>query len=81
MCSRLFAHLLCVCPAERAQLRLHLPKDVPTKKQLDAQLDEYMSLSKSRLDEQLDDYMSMSKSRLDAQLDEYMSMVGQTHWG
>lgn len=56
--------------------------DVPTKKQLDAQLDEYMSMSKSRLDKELDDYMSMSRSRLDAQLDEYMSMVGQTdlHW-
>ncbi|XP_068586083.1 chromatin target of PRMT1 protein-like isoform X2 [Cebidichthys violaceus] len=38
---------------------------VPTKQQLDAQLDEYMSTS---------------RSRLDAQLDEYMSMAGQTHW-
>ncbi|XP_078100432.1 uncharacterized protein LOC144513276 [Sander vitreus] len=54
---------------------------VPTRKQLDAQLDEYMSLSRSRLDKQLDDYMSMSKSRLDAQLDEYMSMAGETPWG
>ncbi|XP_071324815.1 uncharacterized protein [Trachinotus anak] len=52
--------------------------DLPTKRQLDAQLDEYMSLSKSRLDKQLDDYMSMSRSRLDAQLDEYMSMAGET---
>ncbi|KAM7421729.1 hypothetical protein PAMA_015734 [Pampus argenteus] len=55
---------------------------VPTKKQLDAQLDAYMSMSRSRLDEQLDDYMSMSRSRLDAELDEYMSMAGQAplHW-
>ncbi|XP_044062699.1 chromatin target of PRMT1 protein-like isoform X2 [Siniperca chuatsi] len=59
-----------------------LSKDhVPTKKQLDAQLDEYMSLSKSRLDAQLDDYMSMSRSRLDAELDEYMSMAGQAAEG
>ncbi|XP_035862428.1 chromatin target of PRMT1 protein-like isoform X2 [Sander lucioperca] len=60
----------------RGQSKCH----VPTRKQLDAQLDEYMSMSKSRLDKQLDDYMSMSKSRLDAQLDEYMSMAGQTPW-
>ncbi|XP_023249451.1 uncharacterized protein LOC111644721 [Seriola lalandi dorsalis] len=52
--------------------------DVPTKRQLDKQLDEYMSISKNRLDKQLDRYMSMSRSRLDAQLDEYMSMVGET---
>ncbi|XP_035527350.1 chromatin target of PRMT1 protein-like [Morone saxatilis] len=78
--------------AGRTQLSLHLQRggatasrgrgqskvNVPTRKQLDAQLDEYMSMSKSRLDKQLDDYMSMSKSRLDAQLDEYMSMAGQT---
>ncbi|KAK9516005.1 hypothetical protein VZT92_025322 [Zoarces viviparus] len=58
-----------------------LSKDhVPTKQQLDAQLDEYMSTSRSRLDKQLDKYMSMSRSRLDKQLDEYMSMAGQTHW-
>ncbi|XP_034409915.1 uncharacterized protein LOC117745589 [Cyclopterus lumpus] len=37
--------------------------------------------TKEHLDAQLDEYMSMSKSRLDAQLDEYMSMAGQTHWG
>ncbi|XP_074540144.1 uncharacterized protein LOC141801119 isoform X2 [Halichoeres trimaculatus] len=49
----------------------------PTRKQLDAELDKYMSLSKRRLDQQLDEYMSKSKSRLDAQLDEYMSMAGQ----
>ncbi|KAE8289391.1 hypothetical protein D5F01_LYC13280 [Larimichthys crocea] len=54
-------------------------RDVPTRKQLDAQLDRYMSTSKRRLDQQLDDYMSMSRSRLDAELDEYMSMAGQTH--
>ncbi|CAI5661457.1 unnamed protein product [Oreochromis niloticus] len=52
-------------------------KAVPTKKQLDAELDDYMSMSRSRLDKQLDDYMSMSRSRLDAELDEYMSMAGQ----
>nr|XP_046256589.1 uncharacterized protein LOC124065341 [Scatophagus argus] len=51
--------------------------DAPTKKQLDAQLDDYMSMSKSRLDKELDDYMSMSRRCLDAQLDEYMSMAGQ----
>lgn len=80
----------CLCLLE--QLRQHLRRgrfgaskgrsrsrrDVPTRKQLDAQLDEYMSLSKSRLDQQLDDYMSMSRQRLDAELDEYMSMAGET---
>ncbi|XP_041798876.1 chromatin target of PRMT1 protein-like [Chelmon rostratus] len=35
-------------------------KIIPTKKQLDAQLDEYMSKSKSHLDAQLDEYMSMA---------------------
>ncbi|XP_073322940.1 uncharacterized protein [Pagrus major] len=78
--------------AGRTQLGVHLQRggatasggrvrskaDVPTKKQLDTQLDEYMSMSRSRLDRQLDDYMSLSKSRLDAQLDEYMSMAGRT---
>ncbi|XP_067456324.1 chromatin target of PRMT1 protein-like [Thunnus thynnus] len=56
--------------------------EAPTRKQLDAQLDEYMSTSRSRLDKQLEDYMSLSRSRLDAELDEYMSMAGQTplHW-
>nr|XP_057908718.1 uncharacterized protein LOC131105040 [Doryrhamphus excisus] len=49
---------------------------VLTKKELDAQLDEYMSKSKSRLDAQLDEYMSKSKSRLDADLDEYMALAG-----
>ncbi|XP_017259827.1 uncharacterized protein LOC108228733 [Kryptolebias marmoratus] len=53
-------------------------KNVPTKKQLDAQLDEYMSLSRSRLDQDLDDYMSMSRRHLDAQLDDYMLMAGQS---
>lgn len=52
-------------------------KAVPTKKQLDAELDDYMSMCRSRLDKQLDDYMSTSRSRLDAELDEYMSMAGQ----
>ncbi|XP_051921645.1 uncharacterized protein LOC127600843 isoform X2 [Hippocampus zosterae] len=45
----------------------------PTKKRLDAQLDNYMSKSKKRLDAQLDDYMAKSKKRLDADLDEYMA--------
>ncbi|XP_036930433.1 chromatin target of PRMT1 protein-like isoform X1 [Acanthopagrus latus] len=58
--------------------RVQIKADVPTKKQLDAQLDQYMSASRSRLDAQLDEYMSLSKSRLDAQLDEYMSMAGRT---
>ncbi|XP_043972588.1 chromatin target of PRMT1 protein-like isoform X3 [Gambusia affinis] len=47
------------------------------KQQLDAELDEYMSLSRSRLDRQLDDYMSMSRRRLDQEMDEYMLMAGQ----
>ncbi|XP_057690889.1 uncharacterized protein LOC130915120 isoform X2 [Corythoichthys intestinalis] len=51
-------------------------QDVPTKRQLDMQLDRYMSRSKSRLDAQLDDYMARSKKRLDADLDEYMSRAG-----
>ncbi|KAF3692488.1 hypothetical protein EXN66_Car008164 [Channa argus] len=57
-------------------------QDIPTKKQLDAQLDDYMSMSKSRLDEQLEDYMSKSRRRLDAELDDYMLMAGdlQLHW-
>ncbi|XP_029928632.1 chromatin target of PRMT1 protein-like isoform X2 [Myripristis murdjan] len=54
-------------------------KEPVTKKELDAQLDDYMSMSKSRLDAELDDYMSMTKSRLDAQLDEYMAMAGDYH--
>ncbi|KAK2845212.1 hypothetical protein Q5P01_011871 [Channa striata] len=57
-------------------------QDMPTKKQLDEQLEDYMSKSKSRLDKQLDDYMSKSQKRLDAELDEYMSMAGvsQLQW-
>ncbi|XP_020481423.2 chromatin target of PRMT1 protein-like isoform X1 [Labrus bergylta] len=51
---------------------------IPTRKQLDTELDDYMSLSKRRLDQELDRYMSMTKSRLDAQLDEYMAMAGDT---
>ncbi|CAJ1061279.1 chromatin target of PRMT1 protein-like isoform X2 [Xyrichtys novacula] len=50
-------------------------KPIPTRRQLDTELDKYMSLSKRRLDQQLDEYMSKSKSRLDADLDEYMSMA------
>ncbi|XP_018534309.1 uncharacterized protein LOC108884726 isoform X2 [Lates calcarifer] len=52
--------------ASARRRHVHQRKDVvPTKKQLD---------------EQLDDYMSMSRSRLDAELDEYMSMAGETQW-
>ncbi|XP_029359594.1 uncharacterized protein LOC115044608 [Echeneis naucrates] len=74
-------------PRQRPQLNLQMGRaaatwrrskdNVPTKRQLDAELDEYMSLSKTRLDKELDEYMSLSRSRLDAQLDEYMSMAGQ----
>ncbi|XP_055084007.1 chromatin target of PRMT1 protein-like [Periophthalmus magnuspinnatus] len=53
-------------------------KAVPSKKQLDSQLDRYMSKTKSRLDADLDRYMSLSRNRLDAQLDEYMAMAGDS---
>lgn len=80
-------------PAGRSQLSLRLQKGgvtsskgrdlkkagVPTRKQLDAQLDDYMSVSKSRLDRELDEYMSLSRRRLDAQLDDYMSAAGRSH--
>ncbi|XP_077384371.1 uncharacterized protein LOC144023000 isoform X2 [Festucalex cinctus] len=46
----------------------------PSKKELDAQLDDYMSKSKRRLDADLDHYMARSKKRLDADLDEYMAL-------
>ncbi|XP_061552721.1 chromatin target of PRMT1b isoform X1 [Phycodurus eques] len=52
-------------------------RDVPTKTELDAELDSYMARSKTRLDAELDQYMSRSKSRLDAQLEEYMALAGQ----
>ncbi|CAL1611649.1 unnamed protein product [Knipowitschia caucasica] len=55
-------------------------KVVPSKKQLDLDLDWYMSKTKTRLDAQLDQYMSLSRSRLDAQLDQYMSMAGEEQW-
>lgn len=58
--------------------RVFWKNQTPTKKQLDAQLDQYMSLSRSRLDQELEDYMSLSRSRLDAQLEEYMLMAGQS---
>ncbi|KAG7474109.1 hypothetical protein JOB18_002286 [Solea senegalensis] len=48
---------------------------IPTKRQLDAQLDDYMSVSRRRLDKELDDYMSMSRRRLDKELDEYMCLL------
>ncbi|XP_047196871.1 uncharacterized protein LOC118114359 [Hippoglossus stenolepis] len=66
--------------ASTTRLRSVSRVNVPTKRQLDAQLDEYMSMSRSRLDRQLDEYMSMSRSRLDRQLDEYMSMDGDGQW-
>ncbi|XP_077576469.1 uncharacterized protein LOC144199017 [Stigmatopora nigra] len=50
----------------------------PTKRQLDAQLERYMSRCKSRLDAQLERYMAMSKKRLDADLDQYMSAAGSS---
>ncbi|KAG7218813.1 hypothetical protein INR49_019702 [Caranx melampygus] len=71
-------HLSLNLPRGVASKRRRSQDDVPTKKQLDKQLDEYMSLSKKHLDKQLDNYMSLSKSRLDAELDEYMSMAGDT---
>ncbi|XP_054869436.1 uncharacterized protein LOC129349629 [Amphiprion ocellaris] len=45
------------------QLRTN-KKDVPTRQQLDAQLDEYMSMSRRRLDNQLDEYMCMAGQTL-----------------
>ncbi|KAM3614797.1 uncharacterized protein V6R79_019127 [Siganus canaliculatus] len=51
---------------------------VPTRRQLDAQLEDYMSLLRRRLDRELEDYMSLSRTRLDAQLDQYMSLAGET---
>lgn len=68
MCSRL--------GVASAVQRRALKKAPPTKKQLDLELDQYMSKSRSRLDQQLDDYMSRSRSRLDKELDEYMAMAG-----
>lgn len=68
----------CTLRSAAAQGRGRKKAGVPSRKQLDAQLDEYMSTTRSRLDKDLDDYMSMSKSRLDADLDEYMSMAGQS---
>ncbi|XP_078789879.1 uncharacterized protein LOC144984635 isoform X2 [Oryzias latipes] len=65
--------------ATSARGRFFWRNQIPTKKQLDAQLDQYMSLSRSRLDQELEDYMSLSRSRLDAQLEEYMLMAGQSH--
>lgn len=52
-------------------------KAPPTKKQLDLELDQYMSKTKSHLNQQLEDYMSLSRRRLDAELDQYMAMAGQ----
>ncbi|XP_053744156.1 uncharacterized protein LOC128772102 isoform X2 [Synchiropus splendidus] len=59
--------------ASRAWIRWKSP--VPTKSQLDAELDDYMSMMPARLDAELDEYMSMMPARLDAELDEYMSMM------
>ncbi|XP_037129791.1 uncharacterized protein LOC119135900 isoform X2 [Syngnathus acus] len=51
---------------------------VPTKRELDAQLDGYMAMSKKRLDADLDAYMAKSKKQLDADLDAYMALAGQS---
>lgn len=40
-----------------------------------ARFDSHQIPSREQLDEQLDDYMSMSKSHLDAELDAYMAQV------
>lgn len=65
----------CILRSAAARGRGRKNAGVPSRKQLDAQLDEYMSTTKSRLDKDLDDYMSLSKRRLDAELDEYMLCV------
>lgn len=49
----------------------------PIKKDLDMDLDEYMSKSKSHLNADLDAYMSKSKTHLDADLDTYMAQAPQ----
>lgn len=49
----------------------------PIKKDLDMDLDEYMSKSKSHLDADLNAYMAKSKTHLDADLDTYMAQAQQ----
>ena len=49
----------------------------PIKKDLDMDLDEYMSKSKSHLDADLNSYMAKSKNHLDADLDTYMAQAQQ----
>lgn len=49
----------------------------PIKKNLDMDLDEYMSKSKSHLDADLNTYMAKSKTHLDADLDTYMAQAPQ----
>ncbi|KAM8825950.1 uncharacterized protein ACB058_019403 [Synchiropus picturatus] len=62
--------------ASRAWIRWKSP--VPTKSQLDAELDDYMSMMPARLDAELDEYMSMMPARLDEELAEYMCQSGQS---
>nr|XP_020474423.1 uncharacterized protein LOC109970884 isoform X2 [Monopterus albus] len=58
-------------------LSLHLSKGrVTASRECDLSRDKVPT--KMQLDAQLDEYMSMSRSRLDAELDEYMSMAGET---
>jgi hypothetical protein len=38
------------------------PEKIPTKEELDNQLDNYMSMTKSHLDAELDSYMAMADS-------------------
>lgn len=38
------------------------PEKIPTKEELDNQLDNYMSMTKSHLDAELDSYMAMAGS-------------------
>ncbi|XP_038832392.1 chromatin target of PRMT1 protein-like [Salvelinus namaycush] len=41
---------------------LGIPEKIPTKEELDNQLDDYMSMTKSHLDAELDSYMAMAGS-------------------
>ncbi|GAA6232421.1 uncharacterized protein LOC108884726 isoform X1 [Lates japonicus] len=61
-------------------LRLNLPRGVASARRGRGHQRKDVVPTKKQLDEQLDDYMSMSRSRLDAELDEYMSMAGETQW-
>lgn len=67
------AHILSSLPGRGAGLGLRgrggfrgrgmgKPEKIPTKEELDNQLDNYMSMTKSRLDAELDSYMAMAGS-------------------